>query len=266
MESRSIRHDGTRLHGLWRPGRGDPIVVVPGVMADAESFVPVVESIERPVPVLILDRRGRSSSGPLGENYSVATEVGDTTAWIDHLASQVTLVGWSYGATIAIEVTAGDERVTSLVAYEPVLGPFGHNVLAALHEADLDRRVEIINLDVSLFPRERVDALRQTPAWRVLCRLSESLPEELTALNAFEPDDRRWSNVSAELILGELNLDAEPYGPAFERVRTRLPHTRTTILPGQGHLAHAENPTALGRLISELIGRSQQEIAHLGAT
>lgn len=82
----------------------------------------------------------------------MATEVGDTTAWIDHLASQVTLVGWSYGATIAIEVTAGDERVTSLVAYEPVLGPFGHNVLAALHEADLDRRVEIINLDVSLFP------------------------------------------------------------------------------------------------------------------
>lgn len=69
MESRSIRHDGTRLHGLWRPGRGDPIVVVPGVMADAESFVPVVESIERPEPVLILDRRGRSSSGPLGENY-----------------------------------------------------------------------------------------------------------------------------------------------------------------------------------------------------
>lgn len=100
MQSRSIRRDGTRLHGLWRPGQGDPILVVPGAMANADSFVPVVAAIKRPEPVLILDRRGRSSSGPLGQDYVVAAEVADVTAWIDHLGSPVTLVGWSYGATI----------------------------------------------------------------------------------------------------------------------------------------------------------------------
>ncbi|HLR94965.1 MAG TPA: alpha/beta hydrolase [Jiangellaceae bacterium] len=256
MESRSIQRNGIRLHGLWRPGRGDPILVVPGVMADAESFVPVVEAIECPEPVLILDRRGRSPSGPLGEGYSVATEVADASAWVDHLGTPVTLVGWSYGATITLELAARDARVKSVVAYEPVLSPFGEDALSALRTAGPERRVEIINLDISLFPPERVEALRATPAWSVLRRLSEPAAEELAALNTFQPSED-WLNVTAELILGEHNRGNEPYGSAFERVAEHLPHARTTILSGQGHLAHADAPTELGSLIGELIQRSQ---------
>lgn len=76
-------------------------------------------------------------------------------------------------------------------------------------------------------------------------------------MNAFRPS-HRWSHVSAELILGEHNV-AEPYGPAFKRVRTRLPRSRTTILPNQGHLAHADDPAALGQLINDLIERISGE-------
>ncbi|MCO1338874.1 hypothetical protein BJH93_08215 [Kocuria polaris] len=256
MESQAIERNGIRLHGLWRPGRGDPIMVIPGVMADAESFAPVVEAITRPEPVLILDRRGRSSSGPLGDEYSISTEVDDVTAWIDHFAGPVTLVGWSYGATIALEVAASNGQVKGVVGYEPVLGPFGLNVLPELRNADLARRVEIINLDVSLIPQQQVEALKSTAAWPVLCRLSEPLPEELTALNAFQPSSG-WSNVAAELILGEDNFAVEPYGPAFERVRRHLPRSRTTMLPDQGHLAHANDPASLGKLISCLIETSR---------
>ncbi|GAB3298592.1 alpha/beta fold hydrolase [Epidermidibacterium keratini] len=233
-------------------------------MADAQSFAPVVEAISRAEPVLILDRRGRSPSGPLGEGYSVATEASDLTAWIDHLAGAVTLVGWSYGATIALEVAATDKRVQEVVGYEPVLGPFGRDAMTELRDADLNRRVEIVNLDISRFPQERVEALRSSPAWPTLCRLSEPLPDELAALNAFRPKGT-WSSIAAELILGENNLDAEPYGPAFERVRTLLPHSTTTILPGQGHLAHVDAPAALGKLISELITRTHQHPAARGA-
>ena len=187
MESRVIERDSTRLHGLWRPGDGDPILVIPGVMADAAAFAPVIDAVARPEPVLLLDRRGRSHSGPMGEDYSVATEVADATAWVDHLASPVTLVGWSYGAVIALEVAARDQRVKAVVGYEPVLGPFGVDALSALRFADLDRRVEIVNLDVSPFPREWVGALRNTPVWADLRRLAAPLPDELYALNALAP-------------------------------------------------------------------------------
>lgn len=251
MEPRTISRDGVRLQGLWQPGVGEPVVVVPGVMADAEAFRPVVAAMGGDAPVLILDRRGRSGSGPLGADCSAATEVADLAAWIDELGDPVSVVGLSYGATIALECAAGDPRVSRVVAYEPVLGPFGADALPALRAADLDRRVEIVNLDVSLFPPERVAELRASAAWSVLARLAAPLPDELTALNAFRPSD--WSGVTARLILGEVNQGREPYGVAFDRVAERLPSARTTLLPGQGHLAHVEDPAALGRLVAELL-------------
>lgn len=84
-----------------------------------------------------------------------------------------------------------------------------------------------------------------------MVRLAAPLPDELTALNAFRPSD--WSGVTARLILGEVNQGREPYGVAFDRVAERLPSARTTLLPGQGHLAHVEDPAALGRLVAELL-------------
>ena len=245
-----------RLHGLWRQGAGTPVIVVPGVMADAEAFRPVAEALERPDPVLVLDRRGRGPSGDLGAGYGVDAEVADLLAWAAELGG-ARLAGWSYGGTIALEAAAragADGPVVGpVVAYEPVLGPFGASALPALREADPDRAVEIVNLDVSLFPRERVEALRSSPAWNVLRALAAPLAAELTALNEFHPDPAEWSRVRAELILGEHNRGAEPYGPAFDRVADLLLASRTTLLPGQGHLAHAEDPVALGRLMGDLL-------------
>lgn len=252
MDSREIERDGVRLHGLWRPGEGVPIVIVPGVMADARAFVPVADAMGRTAPVLILDRRGRAPSGPLGEGYAVSTEVADLRAWLDELGTPADLVGWSYGATIAIEVAALDDRVRRVIGYEPVLGPFGADALPALRAADPDARVEIINRDVSGFSAEHVAALRAGPAWAQLRRLAEPLAAELVALNAFEPDTA-WQRVPAALILGEQNRGHQPYGPAFDRVAARLPRSTTTLLPDQGHLAHVDDPVALGTMIGTLL-------------
>ena len=254
MESRTISRAGTRLHGLWRPGRGSPILVVPGAMAGAREFVPTVEAFGRPEPVLILDRRGREPSGDLGPGYGVGVEVADLRAWIDELGEPVRVVGWSYGATIAVETAAVDPRVLGVVGYDPVLAPFGAAALPALRAADPERRVEIINLDISGYPRARLRTLRAAPElWAQLCRFADPLAEELAALNRFEPDPA-WAGVPADLILGEHNQGTEPYGTAFAEVAARLPASRTTVLPGRGHLAHAEDPATLGRLIAGLLG------------
>ncbi|KIF72938.1 hypothetical protein QR77_00825 [Streptomyces sp. 150FB] len=260
MESRTIERDGVRLHGLWRPGKGVPVVVVPGAMADAEAFRPVVEAMDLPHPVLVLDRRGRAPSGDLGPGYGIDTEVADLLAWVAEFG-QTRLAGWSYGGTIALEAaartgadgSASGPVVGPVVAYEPVLPPFGMAALPSLREADPDRAVEIVNIDISRSPRERLEALRASPAWKTLRLLAIPLAAELTAINAFHPDPAKWSRVRAELILGEHNQDAEPYGSAFNRVVDLLPRSRTTLLAHQGHLAHAEDPVALGRLMAELL-------------
>lgn len=254
MESRTIIRDGTSLHGLWADGTGTPVIVVPGVMADARAFEPVATAFGEPGPVLVLDRRGRRLSGPLGADYSGAVEVADLRAWIGELGGPVRLFGWSYGATIVLETAAIDDRVVTTVAFDPVLGPFAAEAGAALRAADLDGRVEIVNRDISRVPAEQVVALRASPAWAVLRELAHPLPDEHAAVNAFVPDPR-WARVPARLILAELSRGTEPYGPAVDRAAARLPLATTDLLPGLGHLAHAENPAALGAFAGRLLRR-----------
>lgn len=253
MDSRTVHRSGTPLHGLWREGEGYPLIVVPGALADAQAFVPTVEALGRPEPVLIIDRRGRGGSGDLGKDYSLDVEVEDLLRWMDVLDSPVRLMGWSYGANIVIE-TAARGDVDDVVAYEPGLAPLGRSVIPRLYEADPDERVEIINRVISQVTAQEVEDLRASSAWPDLVRLAEPVADELAAMNAFDPGDR-WDEVRAKLILGEMNQGDSNYGQAFRRAESRLPHSQTIIMSGQGHLAHAASPRALGRLVGELLNR-----------
>lgn len=251
MESRTIHRAGTSLHGLWRDGHGSSLIVVPGALADAQAFVPVIDAVNWPGPALILNRRGRGGSGGLGDDYSLEVEVEDLLAWIKALDSPVRLMGWSYGGNIVIEAAAR-VRVEDVVAYEPGLGPFGLFALPRLWEADPAQRVEIVNREISQVSARDVEDLEASPAWPQLVRLAGPVPAELKAMNDFDPGDR-WEGIEAKLILGELNQEGSLYGEAFGRVARKLPLSTTTILSGQGHLAHAAAPTALGRLVGSLL-------------
>ncbi|MFG3604450.1 alpha/beta fold hydrolase [Micromonospora chersina] len=259
MEPRYIDRDGTGLHALWRPGSGMPLVLIPGVMTDAKGWCRVVASVDRPEPVLILNRRGRVPSGPLGRDYGVETEVLDLLAWLDWLGEPVRLFGWSYGGLVAIETATRTAAVRHVIAYEPVLRPFGAAAVPTLRAAvavdDLDRAVEVVNLDVSKYSPEHVAALRASPAWESLRLWAAPVAQELAALNAFTPEPERWAalDMPVDLVVGEHSRDDEPYGTAFTAVERMLPGAAVHVLPGQGHLAHVDAPEVLGDLVSGIV-------------
>jgi pimeloyl-ACP methyl ester carboxylesterase len=259
VESCYIERDSTRLHALWQPGTGTPLVVVPGVMTDAKGWRRVAAAIDRPEPILILDRRGREPSGPLGIDYGVETEVLDLLAWLAWLDQPTRLFGWSYGGLIAIEAATRAAAVRHAIAYEPVLAPFGATAVptlrAAIAAGNLDRTVEVVNLDVSRYSPEHVTALRATPAWASLRLWAAPVAEELAALNAFTAEPEQWAElrIPVDLVVGEHSRDREPYGTAFTAVQRRLPAAAVHVLPGQGHLAHVAAPEALGRLVGGIV-------------
>ncbi|MBB4744040.1 pimeloyl-ACP methyl ester carboxylesterase [Actinoplanes octamycinicus] len=259
VEPRHIARDGAGLHALWRPGIGMPLVFVPGVMTDAKGWRRVVASVEGPEPTLILNRRGRVPSGPLGNDYGIETEVLDLLAWLDWLDEPARLFGWSYGGLVAIETATRSAAVRHVIAYEPVLRPFGAAAVPALHAAvavdDLDRAVEVVNLEVSKYSPEHVAALRASPAWESLRLWAAPVAQELAALNAFTPDTGRWAalEVPVDLVVGEHSRDADPYGTAFTAVERLLPGAAVHVLPGQGHLAHIDAPEVLGNLVSNIV-------------
>lgn len=274
MRQQVLTREGTALALSVRAGSGRPLVVVPGAMSDAAGWWPVVEGLSRPNPVLVLNRRGRAPSGPLGDGYSVATEVEDLLHVLDWLDDDCDLFGWSYGGLIAVEAAVRSPAVRSLTLYEPVMAPFATHALPALERAaavgDLDLSVELVNTDVSGYPAERVAELRATRAWDVLRPLAAAVAGELQAINAHrvDRDAYRCLRVPVRLLLGELNEGRDPYGTSFARFAAAMPAARVVRLAGQGHLAHVEAPGLLARHIEEAltpVGRQAEDVdTHAG--
>ena len=263
MELLSMKRSGSPLSAEHRPGTGAPLVIVPGVMADAVTWRPVVEAIDLPNPVVTVNRRGRHPSGALGAEYTVGIEIDDLRHVIDSLGEPVHLFGWSYGALIALETALDHDNILSLTAYEPVARPFAAEALTPLREAvaasDFNRVVELVNTVVSGFSADYVAELRRSPVWPVLRSLAPPLADELTAINDYEPAYFRYRRlaVPVTLLLGELNNGLAPYGTAFAPFADALPQARVVTLRGQGHLAHAAAPGQLGRAIAEAVTSSK---------
>lgn len=264
MRTVQFTRDGTVLGAEIRDGDGPPVVVLPGVMADAATWRPVVEHIDLPNPVLVLDRRGRAASGPLGPGYSVRTEVDDLRHVLDGLgglglSGGTHLFGWSYGGLIALEAAVGRADLRSLTLYEPVARPFAPEALEPLREAigrkDLDRAVELVNTAVSGFSDEYVAELRRSPVWDVLRPLAEPLAVELGAIDGHRPAFDAFADLDAPvtLLLGADNEGRPPYGTAFARFERAMPRARVVRLPGEGHLAHASAPRLLAEHITDAV-------------
>ncbi|MFF6829526.1 alpha/beta fold hydrolase [Streptomyces longwoodensis] len=271
-----VERDGVRITLTRREGAGRPLLIVPGVMADAATWQPVVDALEVAGPVYVLNRRGRRPSGELGGDYSVRTEIDDLVEVLDEIIAVegaqrgVDLFGWSFGGLVALEAAAQrPAAVNSLILYEPVVRPFGRHVLPALWEADkagdLDRVVEIVNRDVSGFSEEYVSQLRRSAVWDVLRRLAVPLARELTALDQHHADLQELGRLDlpVTLLLGGENEGVPPYGDAFAAFALALPRARVVTMPGQGHLAHAQDPECLARYIDQALGVRREAEARL---
>lgn len=253
--SEMVNERDGRLVAEHRPGSGTPIVLVHGVMADAAAWRGVAAALAPDRPLLVPNRRGRAPSAGCGPDYSIQTEVDDLRSWIDRLQGPVDLVGHSYGGLIAVEAARQGAPVRSLTLYEPVVRPFAEDALPAIRRAaatnDLDRLVELVNIDVSGYSAEHVEALRRTGAWRRLRELAAPLAAEMAAVASFHPDVPGWSamDVPVTLVAGELSASRSPYGDALDRFRQVFPAARSVVLPGQDHLGHVTAPSLLGHVI-----------------
>ncbi|MFD0151225.1 alpha/beta fold hydrolase [Streptomyces sp. NPDC055721] len=264
-----VEREGVTLTLTRRAGSGRPVLIVPGVMADAAGWQPVVDALDVAGPVYVLNRRGRRPSGALGPDYTLRTEIDDVVHVLDAIVAAegtgqgVDLFGWSFGGLVALESAAQRlEAVHSLTLYEPVVRPFGHHAIEALQRAaaadDLDRAVEIVNRDVSGFTAEYVARLRRSDAWEVLRPLAAPLARELTALNEHPTELEALGalDVPVTLLLGAANEGVPPYGDVFARIASALPRASVVVMPGQGHLAHVQDPESLARHIGQALDRA----------
>ncbi|MFJ1749571.1 alpha/beta fold hydrolase [Streptomyces sp. NPDC088116] len=233
------------------------LVVVPGVMSDAHTWRRVAGAIHAWPSVVVVNRRGRAPSGPLTSAYSLRAEVQDLRVILDEFEDTKALFGWSYGGLITL-LTTNERPIPQVIAYEPVMPPFGRRALPDLkiaeETADWDRCVEIVNRQISGFSAAHVEDLRvDHDGWAVLRRLSGPLYAELRALNAAPPPDAMARQAEqVDLIIGQCTSGTAPYGTSFDSVRQHVAQAEVHELPGQGHLAHIQAPAELGHLLNSL--------------
>ncbi|MFD8568772.1 alpha/beta fold hydrolase [Streptomyces sp. NPDC059639] len=233
------------------------LVVVPGVMSDARAWGRVAGAVDAWPSVVVVNRRGRASSGPLTDAYSLRTEVEDLGVVLAEFDSARALFGWSYGGLITL-LAANDHPISQVIAYEPVMPPFGRHALPDLKVADetsdWDRSVEIVNRQISGFSAAHVEGLRaDQDGWAMLRRLSGPLYAELRALTAaLPPGEMAQQADRVELVIGQRNRGSAPYGTSFDKVRQHVAHASVHELPGQGHLAHLQAPAELAHLLDRL--------------
>jgi len=242
------------VHG--GPGE-DALIIIPGVMSDAAAWEAVAVGLRAWPTVVVVNRRGRAPSGPLGDDYSLETEIEDALTVLREFPETRALFGWSYGGLIALHA-ASREGLPHVLAYEPVIGPFASHALPALeaahHAQDWDESVRVVTEQISGMTLERARELRGDAAtWNALAALSRPVFRETVALNtAPAPTGLAQRAERVDLIVGERNRGTAPYGLSFDEVSRLVPRAEIHVLADHGHMAHFEGPDDLARLIDRL--------------
>ncbi len=122
-----VRANGIRQHYLRYGGRGEPLVLIPGITSPAITWGFVGERLGAKYDTYILDTRGRGlSEVPADADYSLDTYAKDAAEFAAALGLQrYRLVGHSMGARIAARMGRryGERLVRVALVDPPLSGP-----------------------------------------------------------------------------------------------------------------------------------------------
>jgi pimeloyl-ACP methyl ester carboxylesterase len=250
--------DGT-IVGYETSGTGPPLVLVHGAAVDRRCWAPVLPRLAERFTVHAMDRRGRGLSAGEGGPYAIEREGEDIAAVAEAAGRDVFLVGHSYGALCSLHATAATDAIGRLVLYEPPITTPWRDVaspetLARLREIaaeqDHDRLLATVFRDLMRLSQRQVDALRGARRFWAACldnapplvRESESVPRI--------EDCARFADIGVpvRLLVGEAS---PPYQrPTADALARLLPGAEVVELPGQGHMAMADDPDMFAKALT----------------
>ena len=229
----------------WRYGKGPPLVLVHGAVADHSRWNPVLPALEERFTVYAIDRRGRGGSGD-AEDYSVEEEFEDVAAVVDSLGEPVNLLGHSYGGLLALEAALLTRNVRKLVLYDPGIEVGGeeiypHEVVermeAMLEAGDRAGVVETTMREVAGLAPEVIEYMRAQPIWQARVDAAHTIPRELRAVKAYSFDPERFRDLATPALLVAGGDSPVALRKAAEAVDEALSDSHHVVMEGQGHSA-----------------------------
>jgi pimeloyl-ACP methyl ester carboxylesterase len=100
-----------------------------------------------------------------------------------------------------------------------------------------------------------LEAYRQSPLWAPRLKAAHTIPREIRAEETYVPDPAAYAAMGAAVLIILGGESAEWAVRGADAVRSALPHSRTVILEGQGHMATVTAPELLVAEVAEFIDR-----------
>jgi pimeloyl-ACP methyl ester carboxylesterase len=247
---RSVRtSDGLDLEVVEFGGRGEPILLLHGLMGRATTWWPVAQWLTAHGRVLGLDARGHGRSQARGP-WTTARMVADAAEVLAAVGAG-TVVGHSMGGLHGLVLAARHPGLVRALVVEDMAFDFrGRSVedarawfgalpqpfasLAAVRAAFGHPRAEFGDYMTECV-QERADG------YHLLSRI-----EDVVDIAAEWAVTDRWAELDAvrcPVLLVEAEESVAPPGQMAEMAR-RLADARHVRIPGTGHLVHAGDPAA----------------------
>lgn len=234
-------------------GNGSPLVLVPGGLTGWTSWEPFEKGFagkRTVISVQLLGVQWGLENRPLPEDYSLNTESDALAETLDALGFQtpVDVVGWSYGAFIALDYALDHpDRIRTLALIEPpalwVLEATGKWDEDAQQAADFFRtqNQDITEDILAEFMRlvglvKAGQSPRDLPMWNNLIPFRHSLRVNPYVVS-FRDDVNRLRNFQPPVLLVKGTGSAKLLHRILAGLSETLPHSRLVEFPG-GHAPH----------------------------
>lgn len=270
MTSENIKTpDGGTLQlfstGAELASAGSGVVVVPASMVTAADYTKFAQKLSAALgrPVHTFNRRGRGSSSPQAEDYTLDADIRDLDAVMKHTSS-TDVFGHSFGGAVALHA-ARTLAVERLAVYDPAVS-VNHSVKAdwtaeyerATAAGDDDRALAVLTkgLETGAFSRMPLSMLTiankltaGTHVGKQMRELMRTGVREIKAIIAADMPAEPFLELPLETLIIVGEKSPAYFGVACGQIHDVLSGSSYTILQGAGHDGVLRAPD---KLITEL--------------
>lgn len=237
-------------------GDGPPILLIHGSASDSTTWTIQMATLAKTHRLVVYDRR----PGVI----SVAEHARDAERVLDQVGLESAHVcGSSFGAVVALELArTRPGRVRSAILCEPPMAcgdtvpPIPQGFGCAFDRAAQQHGGPAAGaLFLRLVLSDRVFSAMPAAFRERACGTWQQIREDSLALAGYRPRYERLADLDVPMLLLSGETSSPYYADTLDSLEAHLPNARVKVVPGAGHMMHAEAPRHFNSAVSAHIAR-----------